>query len=159
MTEVDEWYEAPKDFDAITQEELEKLCAKVAEQRAVCDAKADELKAQNKILEELEQAVVAFLKHSNRSNYGSKVGTLSLRQMRSWSLPKTPEDRTAFFNHLKKQGMYQNMITVNSATLNSYLRAEFENAQKDGRSSDFAVPGIGEPSVRETLAMIKPRNK
>ena len=56
-------------------------------------------------------------------------------------IPRTPDDRAAFFQYLKEQGVYNDLITVNSATLNSYVKEE--EALATGRGElEFKVPGV-----------------
>lgn len=151
------WYESdtPKPMDQVTVAEFEALCQALAEQRVIVDEKKEAAKAEDAKLTKLELRVLSFLKDTNRSNYKSKVGTMTLAKKRSWALPKSDEDRQAFFEFLKVEGSFDGMITVNSNTFNSYLKEKFEKAEAEGESSTFHIPGVGEASVFESLRFTK----
>jgi hypothetical protein len=151
------WYESdePKPMDQVTVAEFEALCKAVLDQREIVEEKKDAAKVEDAKLTKLEMQVLSFLKGTNRSNYKSKVGTMTLSKKRSWALPKSDEDRKAFFEFLKTEGTFDGMITVNSNTFNSYLKEKYETAEASGESSTFQVPGVGEASVFESLRFTK----
>lgn len=82
------------------------------------------------------------------------VGTAFVSTRFTYKVPKTPEERAAFFDYLKKKGVYEGMVTVHSQTLNSWARAELDAAITEG-ATDFKVPGLGDPSMYETLNIRK----
>jgi hypothetical protein len=44
------------------------------------------------------------------------------------------------------------MISVNSQTLNSFAKKELEAAKETG-DIDFKIPGLGEPTLTEMIAL------
>lgn len=70
----------------------------------------------------------------------------------SWKTPKTPGERESFFSYLKQQGVYENMITVNSQTLNAWAKEEEAAAVSRGDLA-FEIPGLGQPTTTPTLTL------
>lgn len=66
--------------------------------------------------------------------------------------PKTLEEKKALFDYLKQQGMYDEMVSVNSQTLNSYYKAMSDQAEGQG-ILDFQMPGIEPPTSYKQLKM------
>ena len=54
-----------------------------------------------------------------------------------------PDDiaREKFFNYLKGKGVFEQMITINSRTLNAFAKVELETANEEG-VLDFQIPGL-----------------
>ncbi len=145
--------EGEKPMSEITLSEFEEFCATIAKQRDVCDRLKADLKTENTRLETLEQQAITALTAMNRKNYASKVGTITRVCKRSWVLPKTPEAKAAFFAHLRTEGIFDSMATVHSATMNSWVNEQFERATAEGRSAEFSIPGLTEPTTYETLQL------
>lgn len=140
---------------SITIADFEAICAKMAVQRTACDMASDALKRENAKLAELEKQVMESLKSIDKDSYQSESGTVYISHRMSVTVPKLPEDREAFFSYLKNVGLYESMITVNSQTLNSFYKAEFEAAKESGRGLDFAIPGIKEAKINEVIGFRK----
>lgn len=134
-----------------TISDMENLAARIKELR---DAEAKASAAKKLVSEELEQAensMMELLIAEGKDSYRSNVGLLSISARTSVRLPQTDEDKKAFFDHLKSVGLYERMVTVNSATLNSFYKAEFEAALQAG-NVDFSIPGIKEVTLNKSLS-------
>lgn len=102
-----------------------------------------------------EIQIIAYLEASNMDRYHvPEFGTLSIRRRLSYKVPKEPYERERFFTYLRAKGIYQDMVTVHSQTLNSWANKELEIA-KAGGASDFEIPGLGEPTLYESLGVTK----
>lgn len=150
------WWESENaSASEATVAEFEAFLKSIVEQRK----KKEELQAQLKIeqekYEELQAKALVYMKQLGKDSYPSSFGTVSVVKTRSVALPKTPEQKQEFFNYLKSKGLFDNMISVNSQTLNSWYRQEHEIAVEEKRVSDFKVPGLSEPSVYETIRITK----
>jgi hypothetical protein len=78
-------------------------------------------------------------------------GTLFYTETRqSVRIPKSLEDKERFFNYLRDLSLYDEMISVNSATLNSFYKTMSEEAEKDG-VLEFQMPGIEPPTSYKQL--------
>lgn len=139
---------------SITIEQLEQMAAEIARQRECVEKIKKEKQAQDKILDELELKFIEALRECGKEKYQSEVGTLYTSHRLSYRVPKTPEQRASFFEYLKQNGDFDNLITVNSQTLNSYCKEKFELAKQAG-AEDFEIPGLEPPEVCEVLGFRK----
>lgn len=156
-----EWYESEQSVpaDQVTIVQLQQLCDAVLSLRGEVEAKELEVKAMNTRLTNLENKALAYIRDMNLHNFKHAGFSFGIYRRRSWALPKTEDQRTAFFNYLRERGVYDAMVSVNSATYNSFLKEQFELAEKNGESAGFQVPGVGDPSVFEKLSVAKERGK
>ncbi len=147
------WYESEtaKPVNEVTMPQFEQLCTDAFDQRAVIDKLEDGLKIEKAKLTKMEMQITTYLQEMKWKNHRTSKGLLILAEKKSWSLPKTDADKAQFFDFLRKQGIFDAMATVHSSTFNAFLKEQFELAEKEGRSADFKVPGVGEPSVFHTL--------
>ena len=140
----------------ITIEEIEATAKQMADKRIECEELKKPLTQANKELEEIEQKLVAMLKEVGKDSYRSEFGTAT--RVTKWrvNLPQG-EDKLKFFEFLKERGVYENMATINSNTLNSFYMEQWENAKKDDPMAalNFSLPGISEPKAYETLSFRK----
>lgn len=138
----------------VTTLELNKQLELIAELRAKeAEAKA----ARDAITQELEQEeskMLEMLGQSDLTSYRGPAGMASISFRTSVKTPKTPEQRAAFFEYLKKVGVYDAMITVNSQTLNSFYKSQLEQAKEDGLE-DFRLPGVDEVTINPILSFRK----
>ena len=111
---------------------------------------SNEKKAITEKLDEAESKMREILEQAGMTSYKSPFGTTSISYRTSVKTPKTAEDRAKFFEHLKKLGLYDNMVTVNSQTLNSFYKSELEQAKERG-DSDFEIPGLTEVTLSPIL--------
>lgn len=133
-----------------TLEQMEQLAARIAELRA---KEAEASAAKKLISEELDKAEAKMLEaltQNDMRQYRSKVGLVSLGFFTSVKTPKLDSDKKAFFDYLKSLGLYDQMISVNSTTLNSFYRSKQEEAVAAGNDG-FAIPGITEVTVEPRL--------
>jgi hypothetical protein len=105
-------------------------------------------------LEEAEREFLEILTAEGMDSFRSPVGLLSITHRTSVQTPKTPEDKAKFFAHLKAQGLYDQMVSVNSQTLNSYYKDQLEQAKKRG-DADLEIPGISGVTITPNLSFRK----
>jgi hypothetical protein len=149
------WYEDEnKELDKVTISELEELCLAIKNQREECDRIKMEAKAANEKLDELEKKMMGCLSALGKNSYKSDVGLFTVTHRISVRVPQG-DDKAAFFEWLKEKGYYDSYVTVNSQSLNSLYRQEFEKAKAEGSLDSFSIPGIGEPTINEVLSFRK----
>lgn len=68
----------------------------------------------------------------------------------SVATPKTLEDKKALFDFLESQGIFLEIVSVNSQTLNSLYKSLAEKALEGG-DLDFKLPGVAEPTTFTNL--------
>lgn len=133
---------------------VEEMKAQVSKINALRGKEAELSQAKKVVTDELEleeKKMIEMLEASDLTQFRGEEGLAFISYKTSVKTPKTEEDRAAFFQYLKDKGLYDQMITVNSQTLNSFYKAEFAEAQEKG-NSDFKVPGINEVEVRPQLS-------
>jgi len=139
-----------------TAKELDQLVIDIFEQRKKIE-EMDALTAiENNKLSAMKQKAVLYLEELGRENYklpGS--GTIGISEKWRFSLPKTDEDKAAFFSFLKEKGLFEKYATVNSTSYNSYLNSEWETAKEEGRGMEFQIPGVPEPTFYRDLSIRK----
>ncbi len=135
-------------------ETLKAQMKKIVELRTA-EAQAAAIKTEAyKELEIAENEMVQMLIDAQLPNFRSEHGLASVSYRTSVKTPKTPEDKAAFYAYLKEKGLYDQMISVNSATLNSFFKDALETAKREGKD-DFVVPGLGEVTVTPNLSFRK----
>lgn len=135
--------------------DFELLVKSLVDQRAETARVKSLHSAEVKKEEDLELKILEVLKEEGKDSYKSEFGTVSISHRTSFKVPQSPEDRVLFFNYLKDKGVFDNLITVNSATLNSFCKVELEQAIEKGEALDFAIPGILPPTVGEIISFRK----
>jgi len=136
----------------ISTKELDILVSRYKEIRDEVDVAK---KAKSKIEERLkvvENQLLKILKFTKKTSYDvAGVGRITLRNRTSVQTPKTPEDKKLMLQHFRDLGAdaYLTYVSVNSATLNKYL--------KDGIEEDplFQIPGVGDPVKTPNLSFTK----
>ena len=82
-------------------------------------------------------------------------GYLFSKEVRSSvSTPKTIEDKKELFAFLESKGLFMEIASVNSQTLNALYKSLAEDAAKAG-TLDFKLPGVGEPVTYTNLKLRK----
>lgn len=106
-------------------------------------------------LEAKENRMVEILLENGMQNYRAPAGLCSLSFRTSVRQPQG-DARNQFYEWLKKENRFEDMISVNSQTLNSYYKEQFELAKERG-DSDFSIPGLTEVKINPSLSF--KRNK
>lgn len=138
----------------ITINQLEELCEKMRKLDDEIEADKKALSTKNEEYSKMEAQAVQWLDEMKKTSYKSNHGTIIKNDRWRVNLPQTEEDRAAFFNYLKEQGIFEKMITVNSNSLNSYYMKEWEHVKETNPEDalNFSIPGIQEPKVHKTLS-------
>jgi hypothetical protein len=142
------------DTETTTVESLKSQTELIRELRKQETETSDLKKSITKQVEEAELKMVSLLNESGLKNFRCDAGLVSLAERLSVKTPKSPEDREAFFSYLRDKGLFDQMISVNSATLNSFYKNEFEAAKERG-DDDFKIPGINEETMTVILSYRK----
>lgn len=138
---------------------VEQMNQKIADIRA----KEEEYEAAKKIstalgyeVDSLYSQVGQMLLDLGQDSFKTPLGTISLRKRQSFKIPKDENSRIAFFNKLKEMDVFESMITVNSNSLNSFLKAEWEAAEARGEDMvTYRFDGIEPPTISVTASLRK----
>jgi hypothetical protein len=156
MENMNEWInESQVSTKTYTIDEVEGAIQKLIDQRAKYDEAKKASNAESAKVDELEMQMVEMLKSMGRKNFQGLGGTVSITHRTSVKTPKTDEEKKAFFEYLEQKNLFLKLASVNSQSLNSWYNEEHSNAVAEGRGADFSVPGIGEPTLTETLSLRK----
>ena len=80
-------------------------------------------------------------------------GFLFFKERRSSVVtPKTPEEKKELFKFLQDRGIFYEMASVNSQTLNSLYKNLAEEEKAKG-NFDFKMPGVPEPTISIKLKL------
>lgn len=135
-------------------EKVKQLWAKKAE----VEAMEEQVEQQKAILTALKQEVLKNLETLELEKLNVPgCGTVYRQKQFSVKVPKEPEAKAALFDWIKTnkgEDVLQNMLSINSMTLNSFYKSELEIAKEEG-NIDFKIAGISEPEVYFQLAMRK----
>ena len=148
------FFEETQENQNVSVEQFDGICKATFEQRLVCEEIEAKLSEENKKLEELKNKLVKLLEATNRDSWKSPYGTVSRVERTSITMPKDPESKEKFFAYLKNKGIFENLITIHSQTLNSWYKQEKEVAESEG-NFHFKVEGLPEPKTTYTLSMRK----
>ncbi len=139
----------------VTLTELDKLCREFADTKEAIRGLENERKEKESHLRDIQDRIMAHLSESGKHTYEvNGVGKLIMVSRTSVKTPKSPEDRAAFFDYLKNRGLFDDLITVNSQTLNAFYREELKNARENGQM-DIDIPGLEPPKESAYLSIRK----
>lgn len=141
--------------EKVTVSDLDALVEKIFQQRQKIEALGEETTKLNLELAKMKEQMVLFLKELGREKYATPLGTVSIKERWSVTTPKSPEDRAAFFNYLKEKGLYEELVSVNSQTLNAFFRSEWDAAIEKGEAMTFKIPGLDNPKLFQDLSIRK----
>lgn len=136
-----EWPTEEKPLSELTLKEVEDIAKTYREKREEIDQQKQVLSALEEERKALERKLVSILEGNQKSSYDSAVGRISLGYRTSIRVPQG-DDRAEFFNYLREKGVFEEMITVNSQTLNAFYKQEEQLAREEGRGMEFHIPGI-----------------
>lgn len=138
----------------MTIDDLEEKVAFYAAKKEFIDGLKDQLRRVEEECRQQEQDILAIFNTHCMDKYFSKLGTIYKRVKFSVKTPKTEDDRKAFFDYLKTRGMFDDLISVNSQTLNAWYQSELQNVKDNG--GDFLeVPGLNEITTYENVILRK----
>lgn len=102
-----------------------------------------QIKTLGKVRAEAEQEVIHILEENHLHTFDGSLLKMTPSVSLGWRVPQTQEDKAAFFDYLKQRGVFMDLVSVNSQTLNSFVKAE---RTLSGGGDDFTLPGLSEPT-------------
>lgn len=129
--------------------------ATVAEMNAIVDeiveikeekaSIAERERSLNERFRELEAALLAHMDANELDSFKGTRATISKVDYFSVKVPNTLEKKRELFQYLKQLKIHDELVTVNSQTLNSFYKEQMESAKERGEF-DFKIPGVEEPT-------------
>ena len=138
----------------VTIDQLESLSKQIADKRAEIDIISLERKKKDAELSELESKMMLTLEEAGKHDYHAECGTVYITERVSVKVPKDLDEKRKLFGYLREKGIFEELVSVNSQTLNAYYKAERKLAEEAGNPF-FELPGVGEPTVDQILAFRK----
>ena len=124
-------------------------------EHAQADRKAKDLKNE---LTEKQGRLQAKLESLGLEKYAAKSGTFTFRMIQGFKVPADMENKKKFFAYLEEKGVFDELVSVNSQTLNSWSQAEIEAAEVAG-NFDFSIPGLEKSSPRPKYTMTQAKGQ
>ncbi len=148
----EDFFDLDKPIDEITMSQLDALGVRIfSRKKNIADLEEEVAKLKAGLVE-MQSKMISTLERFGRSNYTVPGEGMLIKSQRSTvTLPKTPEDKSAFYQYLKDRGIFEQLISVNSNTLNSFYNREADIAAEEGRSIGFSIPGIAPATTIVTL--------
>lgn len=138
-----------------TLSDLNALIDRIANLRAQEEEASRVKKEINELLEIEEARMIEMLASNQLTSYKGPGGKVVLAYRTSVRVPKEGNDKAALFEWLREKGLYDQLVSVNSQTLNSLYKSELDEAKERGET-DFAIPGLRDvtmtPQLRFTRA-------
>jgi hypothetical protein len=131
-----------------------RLVEELAEARAEQDRRRQALTEQTEKVDELEKRIISTLEAAEMDRLDAAGHYVLLGERTSVKTPKNNAERELFFEYLKEKGVYEDLRTVNSQSLNAFYKSELELALGRGEL-DFSIPGITEVLVVPKLSLRK----
>lgn len=130
----------------------------LATQYSFLSTRIEECKETEKTLQEerrsIEQKIQAYMEASELSKFSMDgLGTFYNVEKMSIRVPKG-EDKMVFFEHLKKEGSFNDLATINSMTLQGYYKSKAEEAAAKNEPLPD-IPGLKEISFYKQLHLRK----
>jgi len=135
----------------VTIKELENLSKELFDLYQEEEKLANELKVKRLFMTEKEVKFQALLESAGKDSYHSEIGTFSIVERKSVKIPKTIEAKSLLFSWLKEQNIYDEVVSINSQTLNKLYRESLEESEKKG-DVFFRIPGLEDPTISPYLS-------
>lgn len=138
----------------ITVDVLENICEHIYQLKNEAADLEKRRKAANNEKETFQQGLKILMEKLEIDSYPSKSGTISKRDESKYRLLPDDESRNAFFKYLKDKEIFETMISINSRTLQSFVKQEVELLENEGK---FGVlpDGIEETDVHTVFSLRK----
>lgn len=136
----------------VTLKEFEELIEQAYELKNEKEKLENQAAGLGDALSEIQTQLLAYMEQFDKTSYKSKFGNIIRVQKSSVKVPKDPEAKALFFKYLESKGIKDDILTVNSNTLNSFYKAEKEAAIAAG-CEEFSMPGLEAPTAYFQLQM------
>lgn len=136
----------------LSQLRLSELTKLASELKEKIDEAEGALKAAKEELTGYTQQILRTLDLMDIDSYKAHGFNFYKEHNTSVTVPKTIEEKQALFDFLQSKGIFLEMVSINSKTLNKLYKDFAEEAAKEG-ILDFRMPGIGEPTLYTNLKL------
>lgn len=138
--------------------ELQELVTNLKALRDEYDAKKRDLETLGSQCDSMESTLMTHLQENDMKSFKvDGVASISISERMTVQTPKTNDDKAAFFKWLgttKGDDVMINYMTINSNSLNSLIKAEYESLTDDQKLL-FQVPGLQPAALSYKLSVRK----
>jgi hypothetical protein len=140
--------------EEFTMQDMTELCSKFAQLRDQKSDLEDQASEIGKQIAEIQQQIIEKFVEYGIPRFEGPFGTLSVVSGATYKQPETTEEKLKLFDYLKAQGLYEEMVKVDSRTLSSWATKEVEAKERDGILG-FIPPGLTQPHEFMKLSLRK----
>lgn len=137
--------------------QFQNMCNKVFEMDTEIKSKEAAIKEEKKVLEDLKGKVQFLMEKYKMQNTTCEGGMIYRTERTSVALPQD-EDKKKFFAYLKEQGIFEDMVHMNSLTFNKFYK-ETRDAELEKGNVSWKMPGVGEEMVISKIGMRRGKAK
>lgn len=119
------------------------------------EAKEKDLAQTKSVMNKLCEQVLQIFEVADLTSICAHGFSFSKKELESVKVPKTKEAKEQLFKFLLDKGIFYDVVSVHSQTLNALFRELSEQAAQSG-NADFRLPGIEKPS---SFTMLKIRRQ
>lgn len=107
-----------------------------------------EIKKINETISPLTQELIEIMEAMDLTRFEGSLGKVNLLTIDYVSNPQSEEDKEKFYDYLKGEGIFDEMVSVHHQKLNSFYKSKLEEAIEKGEQLN--IPGL-EPKQRKEL--------
>ncbi len=134
---------------------LQSLILEIFKQRAVIETIEERLEKEKEIRSDLEAKALKKLEQEGTDQCKvNGLGTIFIKTLTSVKIPREPGAKKEFYDYLKARGVFEEIVSINSATLNALYKDGLEEAIKAGNDK-WKLPGIEAPTITKKLGTRK----
>ena len=128
-------------------EDFKLKCAELFEARAEHKDLKEQAATQWAHVKKLEAYILEYMNKAELQNFDTGFGKVSITHKSSAKCV----DKRLLHEYLKASGVFNDLVSVNSRTLNGFHKEELQKAIDSG-ASDFNMPGI-ESTIIESISI------
>lgn len=144
---------APMDAP-ITQEIFEKMVDDLYNEQENLKLEKANLKLVQAEFDKNKSKILEVLSKLGKTTHKGRICSVTKKTTLSVKVPSEMKEKLKFFDYLKQKKCFEQLVSVNSMTLNAFYKKEMELALEAG-NVDFKIPGVEEGAPRETLSIRK----
>lgn len=128
-----------------------KEAAKLKDDLNTAESEVDALK---KILTPLSYEILKIMEETEVEKVSAHGYTFFIEERETVKTPKTAEEKREFFDFLRSKDLFDDMVSINSSTLNSLFKS-LNNEAIEAGNLDFRIPGLEAPTSSKSLKLRK----
>jgi len=146
-TDVLEQWKAATKAEPLDLKQTSKLVEEMRLQRELYDEMKKKSNEQEKQWRKCEAQVVFVLQQAGMKKFNVPgLGTVALNEKYQVTMPKEAADKKLLFDYLRKQGLYDQLASINANTFKAYWASE-KAAEEEVGNANFKMPGVDEPTL------------